>query len=86
MAAIYFGDQNEDAVSNAEETVRFTQLLQERAGYRYLAELGTEPRVYYLPPKNRDFAPPTAPRVKQPVPMRGEPVQPVHAHAHSKAT
>ena len=51
----YFGDENEDAVSNGDETVRLTALLRDRAGYRYKEELGTKPRVYYLPPTNRMF-------------------------------
>ena len=51
----YFGDENEDAVSNGTETVRLSQLLTDRAGYRYMEELGLEPRVYYLPPVNRLF-------------------------------
>jgi molybdopterin-containing oxidoreductase family iron-sulfur binding subunit len=55
MGAIYFGDRNEDAISNGTETVRFTQLVEERAGYRFLEELGTEPNVYYLPPVDRMF-------------------------------
>lgn len=55
MGAIYFGDKNEDSVTNGEETVRFKQLINERAGYRYLEELGTDPNVYYLPPINRMF-------------------------------
>lgn len=55
MGAIYFGDANEDAVSNGTETVRFKNLLSDRAGYRYLEELGTKPRVYYLPPTERMF-------------------------------
>lgn len=55
MGAIYFGDANEDAVSNGTETQRFRQLIQERSGYRYLEELGTKPNVYYLPPVNRMF-------------------------------
>lgn len=52
---IYFGDQNEDVVTNGSETVRFSTLIAERAGYRFMEELGTEPRVYYLPPVNRLF-------------------------------
>ncbi|NJN28498.1 MAG: 4Fe-4S dicluster domain-containing protein [Cyclobacteriaceae bacterium] len=55
MGVIYFGDRNEDAVSNGTETVRFSQLIKERAGYRYLEELGTKPNVYYLPPVNKMF-------------------------------
>ena len=51
----YFGDENEDTVSNGEETVSFKQLIKERAAYRFQEELGTKPRVYYLPPKDRQF-------------------------------
>jgi Fe-S-cluster-containing dehydrogenase component len=51
----YFGDENEDTVSNGDETVSFTQLIKDRAAYRYMEELGTKPRVYYLPPKDRQF-------------------------------
>src|ERR1035437_7869521 len=59
MDAIYFGDQNEDAVTNASGvTVKLSQLLEDNAGYRHLEELGTEPRVYYLPPKNRKYPKP----------------------------
>jgi len=50
-----FGDENEDAVCNGEETVSFTQLIKDRAAYRFQEELGTKPRVYYLPPKDRQF-------------------------------
>ena len=61
MAVMYFGDQNEDAVTNSKgETVRLSSLLSDNAGYRQMEELGTEPRLYYLPPKNRMFpAPPS---------------------------
>lgn len=53
--AIYFGDKNEDIVSNGTESVRFSQLVHDRAGYHFMAELGTEPNVYYLPPVERLF-------------------------------
>ena len=55
MGVIYFGDKNEDSVTNGEETVRFSQLIKERSGFRYLEELGTKPNVYYLPPTDRIF-------------------------------
>ena len=59
MNAIYFGDQNEDAVtSSSGTTVRFSKLIEDNAGYRQLEELGTAPRVYYLPPKNRKYPKP----------------------------
>lgn len=51
----YFGDENEDAVSNGTETVKLSDLLKERFGYRYMEDLGTKPRVYYLPPVQRAF-------------------------------
>ena len=53
----YFGDLNEDAVTNGTsgETVRFSELVRKNAGYTLLPELGTKPNVYYLPPKNRMF-------------------------------
>lgn len=55
MGAIYFGDKNEDAITNGEETLRFTELIEKRMGYRYLEDLGTEPNVFYLPPVDRMF-------------------------------
>lgn len=51
----YYGDENEDTVNNGEETLRFSQLIKDRAGYRYMEDLGTQPRVYYLPPVDRIF-------------------------------
>ena len=53
----WFGDENEDAVTNGttRETVVMSELIKVNAGYRLMPELGTEPRIYYLPPKNRLF-------------------------------
>lgn len=59
MNAIYFGDQVEDVVTNhAGETVSFTQLIREKGGFRFMEELGTEPRVWYLPPRDRVYPAP----------------------------
>jgi len=55
MGVIYFGDMNEDIVTNGSETIRFSQLIADRSGYRHLEDLGTKPSVYYLPPVNRQF-------------------------------
>ena len=52
---IFFGDENEDTVTNGEETFRLKELLKSRAAYRQFEELGTKPRVYYLPPVKRQF-------------------------------
>jgi Fe-S-cluster-containing dehydrogenase component len=51
----FFGDQNEDSVTNGAETFRFSELIKDKAGYRLMEDLGTKPRVYYLPPVNRNF-------------------------------
>ena len=51
----YFGDENEDVVTNGEDTVRLSALLRDGGAYRFQEELGTEPRVYYLPPRDRLF-------------------------------
>lgn len=55
FGVLYFGCSIEDVVTNGDETVRFSKLLREKAGYRYLEELGAEPNVYYLPPVDRLF-------------------------------
>jgi Fe-S-cluster-containing dehydrogenase component len=55
MGVIFFGDILEDTVTNGNETVRFSKLMIDRAGYRYREELGTLPSVYYLPPMQRMF-------------------------------
>ena len=53
----WFGDRNEDAVTNGttKETTSFSELIRDNAGYTLMEELGTKPRVYYLPPKDRAF-------------------------------
>ncbi len=51
MKAIFFGDAREDAVSNGPEVWRLSQVLKERGGFRFKEELGTKPRVFYLPPE-----------------------------------
>lgn len=55
MGVIYFGDENEDIVTNGDETLRFSELIKDGAAYQHLEELGTKPNVYYLPAVNRQF-------------------------------
>ncbi len=56
MGAIYFGDELEDAVTNSKnETIQLTKIAKRGAAFRLLEELGTEPRVYYLPPASRKY-------------------------------
>jgi len=52
---IFFGDELEDVVTNGEETFRLKKLLKDRSAYREMEELGTKPRVYFLPPVKRLF-------------------------------
>jgi len=49
----YFGDKYEDTVTNGDETFRLSKMLKDKAGYRLMEGLGTEPSVYYLPPVDR---------------------------------
>ncbi|MBI4415655.1 MAG: 4Fe-4S dicluster domain-containing protein [Euryarchaeota archaeon] len=49
MKAIFFGDASEDAVSNGVETWKFSEVLKREGGFRLKEELGTRPRVWYLP-------------------------------------
>jgi len=49
MQAIYFGDANEDFLSNGPEVIRLSRVLSTQQSFRFKEELGTEPRVYYLP-------------------------------------
>lgn len=72
MGALWFGDANEDAVTNGTgATARLSHLLRDRGGYRYLEELGTKPRVYYLPPANRRYPAPNEPNALSGAPHRG---------------
>ena len=62
MGAIWFGDENDDAVTNSSgKTVRLSKMLRDRAGFRYMEELGTKPRVFYLPAVNRQYPAPNEP-------------------------
>ena len=51
----FFGDMNEDSVTNGAETFRFSELVKDKSGYRLMEDLETKPSVYYLPPVNRSF-------------------------------
>jgi Fe-S-cluster-containing dehydrogenase component len=65
MGAIWFGDENEDAVTNGKgDTVRLSALLRDRAAFRYMEELGTGPRVHYLPADKRRYPAPGEPGAK----------------------
>ena len=47
--AIYYGDLEEDVATNGQQVVKFSRLLSENSAYRLKDNLGTQPRVYYIP-------------------------------------
>lgn len=56
MNAIWFGDLEADLVTNGIETMSLKLLVAERNGFRLKEELGTRPRVWYLPGHGEDFS------------------------------
>ncbi len=47
--AIYYGDLEEDIATNGVELVKLSHFLTENQAYNLKAELGTKPRVWYIP-------------------------------------
>jgi molybdopterin-containing oxidoreductase family iron-sulfur binding subunit len=47
--AIYYGDLEEDIATNGRAVVSASRFLAENNAFRWKQELGTEPRVYYIP-------------------------------------
>jgi molybdopterin-containing oxidoreductase family iron-sulfur binding subunit len=47
--AIYFGDLEEDLATNGVDVVSLSRFVDEHAAYRLKEDLGTEPRVFYIP-------------------------------------
>jgi len=52
---LYIGDLNEDIASNGAEVVKLSKFLDDHNAYRYKEDLGTQPRVYYLPGYGQEF-------------------------------
>lgn len=66
MGAIYFGDEFEDAVTNSKgETIQLSRIAKRGAAFRLMEDLGTEPRVFYLPPASRKYPAPDEKRPQQ---------------------
>ncbi len=55
MGALYMGDFNRDLASNGQHVVKLSKFLDENNAYRYKEELGTQPRVWYLPGYGEHF-------------------------------
>jgi molybdopterin-containing oxidoreductase family iron-sulfur binding subunit len=69
MGAIYLGDLVEDRATNGEEIVILSHFLSENSAFRLKEELGTRPRVYYIPGHGQEFKrTSTDERPLQPVP------------------
>ncbi|MCL4530785.1 MAG: polysulfide reductase NrfD [Chloroflexi bacterium] len=47
--AIYYGDLEEDIATNGAQVVKLSDMLSEDSAYRLKENLGTMPRVYYIP-------------------------------------
>lgn len=52
---LYMGDLNEDIATNGKELVKLSRFLDENNAYRHKEELGTQPRVWYLPGHGQEF-------------------------------
>jgi len=55
MFALYFGDLNEDIATNGKEVVQLRRFLDENQAYRLKEELGTRPRVWYIPGHGQEY-------------------------------
>jgi len=55
MKALYMGDLMEDIATNGNEIVKLSKFLDDNNAYRYKEELGTQPRVWYLPGHGEAF-------------------------------
>ena len=55
MKALYMGDLNENIASNGKDVVELSKFLDDNDAYRYKEDLGTQPRVWYLPGHGQDF-------------------------------
>lgn len=54
MYAIYLGDLVEDVATNGKEVVKLSDFLAENSAFRLKEELGTRPRVWYIPGHGQD--------------------------------
>ncbi len=55
MKALYMGDLNVDMASNGVDVVKLSRFLAENDAYRFKEDLGTQPRVWYLPGHGQGF-------------------------------
>lgn len=53
--AIYYGDLEEDLATNGREVVKLSKFLSDNLGYSLKEDLGTKPRVHYIPGYGQDI-------------------------------
>lgn len=76
MRAIWFGDANENLITNGAEVKKLTQLLGDGRAFQYKEELGTHPRVWYLLPSRRDLTSPATRKPAAPAEENSDPFRP----------
>lgn len=69
MNAIYLGDLVEDVATNGKEVVKLSRFLAENGAFRLLEELGTRPRVWYIPGHGQEYGR-QANDTREPMPAR----------------
>ena len=55
MDAIYLGDLSEDIATNGKDVVKLSAFLAENSAFRLKEELGTRPRVWYIPGHGQEY-------------------------------
>lgn len=55
MYAIYLGDLSEDIATNGKDVVKLSLFLAANSTFRLKEELGTRPRVFYIPGHGQEF-------------------------------
>lgn len=55
MNAIYLGDLTQDVATNGQEVVKLSRFLAENSAFRLKEELGTRPRVWYIPGHGQEY-------------------------------
>ncbi|MBI4233934.1 MAG: 4Fe-4S dicluster domain-containing protein [Chloroflexi bacterium] len=55
MFAIYLGDWTEDIATNGKEIVKLSHFLAENSAFRLKEDLGTRPRVWYIPGHGQEY-------------------------------
>jgi len=54
MYAVYLGDLTEDIATNGKDIVKLSNFLANNSAFRLKEELGTRPRVWYIPGHGQD--------------------------------